>query len=1793
MSGVRSKIVLVSLAMALLTGLFALPVGAQDAVGTFADLTVEERQLVDQTMVCPGIAGYETYSDDPADLRENLADFFFQCQYKLTDAPGLGTAIQVNWSRPGSFRFCGTGGTSSNNYVDGNVFGADLATPVSVSVYWRASLDSGIEDSVEQAAVTLRASAATLAGECAPEPVAVSCPNIAGYGIPEANASNGQDHYAASCYYFEGEGPTIDVTLGWTLDPVSSPLMDTIFCSTETTFVNGSGQVGLDNQAGFVRYIIDARSAIDLAPVDAMVADLAGQIATQAKSCDGVPVFVREDQFTPIPAYLASAFGPEVVAAPGPPPFDASSAPSAEPATALPSADDEPAPNSDNARTETGDLTVAADPSGKATLFKILSILMMVFSAVGLVLAFLFIRQPSRVRPRLDIFRIAVIALVAIVSMMVFSRRAPLWAVALAVLVGGGLGLAQGRNLVLSQRSKGLYGQRSAWAVGAFAAGLLLTQFAGIAQRTGLVQWGVALSFFSAATAAGLYAGRHPQVLAARASSAVGVLVLAVMLVAAVGAGASRVEAQDDVRDAEIQDYLIGIVDWENVDLNGGLFARDLYGKPMVAITIPDAMLEPPAPVSRTVEWVAPKSNLVVEGTSYLVAETFTFSLRADGVCCSVDYDGTATESVPRDGEIEVSNSHLAGSLGDIQSVMLEGAATDDWAGRFGDHLMPFDMAQNFVTPVGQDSVCGRSVSQMRNQDVLEETGAAISLIDQNTGEELIDTFEIGVRMTIPCEQPGFTLEDALALAPPVPATSGGFQCPTTQEAYGAFQAANSFTGTHLATAEELFFEPNVENCVIGALIDPPSFGQGGRGGTRHELVIDFAQPRTGEWDRGYNRWFTDDRVLTLATPNLDDESQRCAPGPDGIPERPADDETCVARSVHRLDENHIMSIFVDYSYFDGPNTTIDVQAPWGTYKYRCHHCDPDDPALVEMVAGINQFGVDWANEQYGDGVVGTTNLPDQDENSGTQDLAANETSSDEIDGANAPSDGQTDDGFEGEAALAAAVGLLGTAALAGSLALESGDSIAEGLRSLQRGSGGRGIIDEFGTTLYPDEDGLYEWDDGDTVSRVSADDLSERIAREQAARTANDARATGRVAAQQSDEAADARSVGLSDRTQERDDEIRAGVRAGREAMAEAEAYGARRDAAEVALASAEAAQADATDTSWGSIRDDAFDGMLRDVESLPGYVRDAGAATRVVLDQVVDAATDPENWRILAETAAETIWDTAGVMSGGGFGDGAQSVADGVRGTASTVAHVGQAVASEAWRDPIGFIASVTPLQDFADAVDGDKPLGDRLAALGRGLVDVGMTLSGAAAVDAALDVSRAADTAMDVARVTDTATDAARAADTVGDAARAADTATDAARAAEAADTATDAARAVEAVDDVGDAARAVEAVDDVGDAARAGSLMDPDVADGLNRQVREAVASGDKDALRQVYRDGGMERLGELERAGVIDQDLAEELLQFHDEVTGAAVHNGTLDTIGEFESTWDIRPTEVLVGNSGSTGELRSVLTDADRTMSVSWAQDDIEHYAERWGLSDSETSDRLTQSFTNRHQRNVELRLNPADDVAVLFARENNVDLGEAIETLQREGRDSAEQAAQRLTRGDMDTASYSGFRGGGPNADEYPMGYTRSRQSIQGTTEVYRPDDFGVSNYSASGQTIIDHDQLEQARWAGGELPRADGWPVDPNRISSKELGPLLDQQRQAAQHYDDAKSISKAVDRAQYVASRSGQPMADASLVQAAVAMRADPRSATAVLAELGMTEAEFVAEARTMLSNYNPGL
>lgn len=166
---------------------------------------------------------------------------------------------------------------------------------------------------------------------------------------------------------------------------------------------------------------------------------------------------------------------------------------------------------------------------------RILGWLILGLSAVSLTVAVATCRRPSRIRIRLDVVRLAVQIAVPIAMTVVLGTDTPVGLVAGAIVVGSVAGGIQGSTVRVEASPKGPVSIRSWPAVAAWGAGLLIAQGAGLANRSGVVSLGLAISFFSAAMTAGILIARHPRTRTGSPAVVTAAAVSAVLVVAGLG----------------------------------------------------------------------------------------------------------------------------------------------------------------------------------------------------------------------------------------------------------------------------------------------------------------------------------------------------------------------------------------------------------------------------------------------------------------------------------------------------------------------------------------------------------------------------------------------------------------------------------------------------------------------------------------------------------------------------------------------------------------------------------------------------------------------------------------------------------------------------------------------------------------------------------------------------------------------------------------------------------------------------------------------------------------------------------------------------------------------------------------------------------------------------------------------------------------------------------------------------------------------------------------------------------
>lgn len=309
------------------------------------------------------------------------------------------------------------------------------------------------------------------------------------------------------------------------------------------------------------------------------------------------------------------------------------------------------------------------------------------------------------------------------------------------------------------------------------------------------------------------------------------------------------------------------------------------------------------------------------------------------------------------------------------------------------------------------------------------------------------------------------------------------------------------------------------------------------------------------------------------------------------------------------------------------------------------------------------------------------------------------------------------------------------------------------------------------------------------------------------------------------------------------------------------------------------------------------------------------------------------------------------------------------------------------------------------------------------------------------------------------------------------------------------------------------------------------------------IEAAVKAVDPKKVLKLYQEGGMEKLAALEALGKISKSEAAVL----NRVLGEHVEGGIKEGVADATKAWNaakngVRLERTIVGDSGSSaagalGKTRSVLTDFDRTVVPVFNADDVARYAAERGMTPQAAYRELSEQFTSTCTENVGKRL----------------------------------PGGLKMT--DADVKLYNGMGETAGPKDAYPVGFTRVRQSVQGSGTVVRPDG---TTYRTSGQAVLDEADLMQ-HGLGGRVP------FEQARIPAGELAKVADQQVAALAKSGDAKSVAKALDRLLYATGRSEVAAtgvtANPHLAELARQVMREPQAGTtALLARNGYTPAQF---------------
>jgi hypothetical protein len=189
-----------------------------------------------------------------------------------------------------------------------------------------------------------------------------------------------------------------------------------------------------------------------------------------------------------------------------------------------------------------------------SVLWRVLSLAALVLSGGILVFSIISVRKEQRVRPGLDLFRLAITLLTTGLMARFLGVATPEALMGVGFLVGLLVGLYEGLHLKVRFLGKRTFARRTILGIAAWGAGLVIVQAAGVIGRAGMADFGLALSFLGIGQVIGLLTGRWQSVVEARRAPG-GAFAGAVLLMAALAAALlagwglpARAAAAADVR---------------------------------------------------------------------------------------------------------------------------------------------------------------------------------------------------------------------------------------------------------------------------------------------------------------------------------------------------------------------------------------------------------------------------------------------------------------------------------------------------------------------------------------------------------------------------------------------------------------------------------------------------------------------------------------------------------------------------------------------------------------------------------------------------------------------------------------------------------------------------------------------------------------------------------------------------------------------------------------------------------------------------------------------------------------------------------------------------------------------------------------------------------------------------------------------------------------------------------------------------------------------------------------------
>jgi hypothetical protein len=297
-----------------------------------------------------------------------------------------------------------------------------------------------------------------------------------------------------------------------------------------------------------------------------------------------------------------------------------------------------------------------------------------------------------------------------------------------------------------------------------------------------------------------------------------------------------------------------------------------------------------------------------------------------------------------------------------------------------------------------------------------------------------------------------------------------------------------------------------------------------------------------------------------------------------------------------------------------------------------------------------------------------------------------------------------------------------------------------------------------------------------------------------------------------------------------------------------------------------------------------------------------------------------------------------------------------------------------------------------------------------------------------------------------------------------------------------------------------------------------------------QTKNANPLANADLIAQIYSNGGIKKLAQLQAAGLISKEEAAALnAQLHP-LLNRHIDLGTYNAIKQFQERTGVRINKLLVSDSGSTAKMGS-----------RFDPDQLKNYADSHGMTLDEASRELQSRYGNP-------KCNTDRDVTVVpdfdkedveqYARDHGISTEDAYYKLHNLCTNNIRDNVNATLIGkgfqgginDVKFQTYAGFGTASGRIDSYSAGFSSRATETSGVAKQWATDKMGdptsLGGRQVSGSAAVDQNNLNLKTFTG-ELP------LDPDKFSPKEFANYSGQQVTAVMQSTDPKTVAKAMVR------------------------------------------------------------